>query len=137
MKERLDVFLTEKGYYETRNKARLAIENGDILVNDQIIDKVSYKVDGKVQIKILKESIPYVSRGGLKLEKALQSFCVDVKDKICLDIGASTGGFSDCLLQNGVCKVYALDVGSNQLADKLKSNPKIISLDNVGSIGLS
>ena len=130
MKERLDVFLLNNGYYKTRNKARLAIENGDILVNDQIITKVSYKVDENDKIKILKESIPYVSRGGLKLEKALQSFCVDVNNKVCLEIGASTGGFSDCLLQNNANVVYALDVGTNQLDETLKNNNKIISIEN-------
>lgn len=130
MKTRLDVYLVEKGLYKTRNKAKLAIENGDILVDDKIIDKVSYQVDESSNVKILKESIPYVSRGGLKLEKALNTFRVDVNNKICLDIGASTGGFSDCLLKNGARIVYALDVGTNQLDEALKSNNKIISLEN-------
>lgn len=130
MKERLDLYLVKNGYYKTRNKAKMAIENGDILVNEKIIDKVSYPVDENSNIKILKESIPYVSRGGLKLEKALQSFCIDINNHICLDIGASTGGFTDCLIKNGAKKVYALDVGTNQLDDSLKNNEKIISLEN-------
>lgn len=130
MKSRLDLYLVNKKYYETRNKAKIAIENGDILVNGEIIQKVSYQVDEKATIEILKDSIPYVSRGGLKLEKALQSFCVDIKNKICLDIGASTGGFSDCLLQNGAKLVYALDVGSNQLVDKLRYDNRVISFEN-------
>ena len=130
MKTRLDVYLVENKYYETRNKAKAAIENGDILVNGGIIKKVSHQVTEKDKIEILKDSIPYVSRGGLKLEKALQSFCVEVRDKVCLDIGASTGGFSDCLIQNNAGLVYALDVGTNQLADKLKYNNKIISFEN-------
>lgn len=130
MKIRLDLYLVEKGYYKTRNKAKMAIENRDILVNDKIIDKVSYPISESDSIKILKESIPYVSRGGLKLEKALQSFCVDVNDCICLDIGASTGGFTDCLIKNGAKKVYALDVGTNQLDSSLKENQKIISIEN-------
>lgn len=130
MKNRLDVYLVEKNYYETRNKAQAAIENGDILVNGVIIKKVSTKIDIDSEIKILKDSIPYVSRGGLKLEKALQSFAISINDKVCLDIGASTGGFSDCLLQNGAKLIYALDVGTNQLVDKLKHNNKIISLEN-------
>lgn len=130
MKWRLDVFLAEKGYYPTRNKARIAIENGDILVNDSVIDKVSYQVDDTSIIKILKDSLPYVSRGGLKLEKALQSFCVDVNGLNCLDIGASTGGFSDCLIKNGAKKVYALDVGTNQLDNSLRGNEKIIVIEN-------
>jgi len=130
MKTRLDVFLVEKGYYPTRNKARLAIENGDILVNDLIINKVSYPVDDSYIIKILKDSIPYVSRGGLKLEKALQSFCVDVTNLTCLDIGASTGGFTDCLIKNNAKKVYALDVGSNQLDNKLRKDERIVVIEN-------
>lgn len=130
MKVRLDLYLCNKGYYKTRNKAKMAIENGDILVNDKIIDKVSYGVDENDTIKIVKESIPYVSRGGLKLEKALQSFCVDVNSYTCLDIGASTGGFTDCLIKNGAIKVYALDVGSNQLDEALRNNDKIISIEN-------
>lgn len=130
MKTRLDIYLVENGFYKTRNKAKMAIENGDILVNDKIINKVSYQVSYDDKIQILKDSIPYVSRGGLKLEKALQSFLVDVKNHTCLDIGASTGGFSDCLLQNGANKVYALDVGTNQLDDILKNNEKIVSIEN-------
>lgn len=127
---RLDLYLVEKEFYKSRNKAKMAIENGDILVNDKIINKVSYIVNEKDKVEILKDSIPYVSRGGLKLEKALQSFCVLVNDKTCLDIGASTGGFSDCLLKNGAKKVYALDVGTNQLDDSLKVNYKIVSIEN-------
>lgn len=127
---RLDLYLVEKAFYKSRNKAKMAIENGDILVNDKIIDKVSYIVSEKDKVEILKDSIPYVSRGGLKLEKALQSFCVDVNDHTCLDIGASTGGFSDCLLKNGAKKVFALDVGTNQLDDSLRNNEKIVSIEN-------
>lgn len=130
MKNRLDIILVERGYYETRNKAKAAIENGDILVNDKIITKSGHLVEDIATIKILKESNPYVSRGGLKLSKALQSFCVDVNDKICLDIGASTGGFTDCLLRNGATKVYALDVGSNQLVETLKNDNRVVSIEN-------
>ena len=130
MKNRLDVYLVEQGYYKTRNKAKLAIENGDILVNEKIITKASYPVDETTKIKQVKESIPYVSRGGVKLAHALDSFSVDVKDCICLDIGASTGGFSDCLLQRNAKKVYALDVGTNQIDSALKQNRKLISIEN-------
>ena len=130
MKNRLDVYLVEQGYYKTRNKAKLAIENGDILVNEKIITKASYPVDETTKIKQVKESIPYVSRGGVKLAHALDSFSVDVKDCICLDIGASTGGFSDCLLQRNAKKVYALDVGTNQIDPALKQNHKLISIEN-------
>ncbi len=129
MKERLDVFLVKTGLYETRNKAQNAIENKDIKVNDKIVDSPSYKVEEDCKIEIISNSLPYVSRGGLKLEKALKIFNIDLKDKIVLDIGASTGGFTDCSLQNGAKKVYALDVGENQLHESLKNNDKVVSLE--------
>ena len=129
MKERLDVYLVKNGYYPTRNKAQNAIESKDIKVNDVVIDSVSYKVDENSKIEIISNSLPYVSRGGLKLEKAIKEFNLDFKNKIVLDIGASTGGFTDCSLQNGAIKVYALDVGENQLAQSLKSNEKVVSLE--------
>jgi len=130
MKERLDVYLVNKGYYNTRNKAQNAISNGDILVDNKIIDKVSFKVDETNLVSVSKNSLPYVSRGGLKLEKALSIFNVDVNDKNCLDIGSSTGGFSDCLLQNGASLVCALDVGSNQLVDKIKNDKRVLVKEN-------
>lgn len=130
MKIRLDIYLVNNNYFLTRNKARLAIENNDIMVNNIVINKPSHLVDENDTITIVKESLPYVSRGGLKLEHALHYFSVNVKDCTCLDIGSSTGGFSDCLLQYGATKVYALDVGTNQLDEKLKSNPNIISIEN-------
>ena len=129
MKERLDVFLVKNGYYETRNKAQTAIENKDIKVNETIIETPSYKVDETVKIEIISNSLPYVSRGGLKLEKAIKEFDIDFSNKVILDIGASTGGFTDCSLQNGAKKVYALDVGENQLHESLKNNNKVISLE--------
>jgi len=129
MKERLDVFLVQNGFYETRNKAQNAIESKDVKVNDKIIDSPSYKVDENVTVEIISNSLPYVSRGGLKLEKALKVFNIDLKDKVALDIGASTGGFTDCSLQNGAKKVYALDVGENQLHDSLKNNDRVVSLE--------
>ena len=130
MKIRLDVYLVENNYFPTRNKARLAIENKDIMVDGIIIDKPSYSVDETSSVSIVKESIPYVSRGGLKLEHALNTFSISVTNTTCLDIGASTGGFSDCLLQKGANKVYALDVGTNQLDSKLRSNKNIVSIEN-------
>jgi len=129
MKQRLDVFLVEKGYYPTRNKAQNAIENSDIKVNDKIITSPSFKVDENCKIEIVSNSLPYVSRGGLKLKKALRVFNIDMNDKIVLDIGASTGGFTDCSLQNGASKVYALDVGENQLDESLRHNDKVINLE--------
>lgn len=129
MKERLDVFLVNKGFYETRNKAQNAIESNDVKVNGVIINSSSHKVDENAEIEIVSVSLPYVSRGGLKLEKAIKVFNLDLKDKTVLDIGASTGGFTDCSLQNGAKKVYALDVGENQLHDSLRVNDKVVSLE--------
>ena len=129
MKERLDVFLVNKGFYETRNKAQNAIESNDVKVNGVIINSSSHKVDEDAKIEIVSISLPYVSRGGLKLEKAIKVFNLDLKDKTILDIGASTGGFTDCSLQNGAKKVYALDVGDNQLHESLRNNNKVISLE--------
>ena len=129
MKERLDVFLVNKGFYETRNKAQNAIESNDVKVNGVIINSSSHKVDENAKIEIVSVSLPYVSRGGLKLEKAIKVFNLDLKDKTILDIGASTGGFTDCSLQNGAKKVYALDVGDNQLHESLRNNNKVISLE--------
>ncbi len=129
MKERLDVFLVNKGFYETRNKAQNAIESNDVKVNGVIINNSSHKVDENAKIEIVSVSLPYVSRGGLKLEKAIKVFNLDLKDKTVLDIGASTGGFTDCSLQNGAKKVYALDVGENQLHDSLRVNDKVVSLE--------
>lgn len=129
MKERLDVLLVKLGYYETRNKAQNAIESNDVKVNSVLVNTSSYKVNEDCKIEIVSNSLPYVSRGGLKLEKALKVFEVSLHDKIVLDIGASTGGFTDCSLKNGAKKVYALDVGENQLHDSLKNNDKVISLE--------
>ena len=129
MKERLDVLLVKLGYYETRNKAQNSIESNDIKVNGNIINTSSYKVNEDCKIEVISNSLPYVSRGGLKLEKALKVFEIDLKNKIILDIGASTGGFTDCSLQNGAEKVYALDVGENQLHESLRTNNKVVSLE--------
>ena len=129
MKERLDVFLVNNGFYETRNKAQNAIESNDVKVNGVIINSSSHKIDENAKIEIVSVSLPYVSRGGLKLEKAIKVFNLDLKDKTILDIGASTGGFTDCSLQNGAKKVYALDVGENQLHESLRNNDKVVSLE--------
>lgn len=129
MKERLDVFLVKKEYYPTRNKAQNAIESKDIKVDDKIVTNSALKVDESNKIEIISNSLPYVSRGGLKLEKAIKVFEVDMNDKIILDIGASTGGFTDCSLQNGASKIYALDVGENQLDESLRNNGKVINLE--------
>lgn len=132
MKERIDVLLVEKGFYETREKAKRAIMAGLVIVNDKKIDKpgTSIKIDEEPIIRIKGEAFKYVSRGGLKLEKAIDVFNLDFKDKIILDIGASTGGFTDCALQNGAKFVYAVDVGTNQLDWKLRNHSQVKSLEN-------
>ncbi len=128
-KERLDALLTAKGFFESRAKAQAAIMAGQILVNDQKIDKPGTQVPEDASIRILGDKLPYVSRGGLKLEKALKIFPISVKDKVIADIGASTGGFTDCALQNGAAKVYAIDVGYGQLAWKLRSDERVVNME--------
>mgnify|MGYP000075913562 CR=1 FL=1 len=124
-KERIDVLLAEKGIYSSRSKAKRAIMAGKIYVNDKLVDKAGTKVKKDAEIRVKGRKIPYVSRGGLKLEKALESFSVNVNDKEVIDIGASTGGFTDCLLQNEAKKVYAIDVGYGQLAWKLRQDDRV------------
>lgn len=124
-KERLDVLLVERGLAETREKAKRAIMAGLVYTNEERLDKPGEKVDVELPLTIKGNALPYVSRGGLKLEKALKVFSVSVKDKVMLDIGSSTGGFTDCALQNGAKMSYALDVGYNQLAWKLRQDPRV------------
>lgn len=132
MKERLDLILVREGFFETREKSKRAIMAGIVLINDNKIDKAGTLIDmdKNPEIRIKGEKLKYVSRGGLKLEKAIDSFNIDMKDKRILDIGASTGGFTDCALQNGAKFVYAVDVGTNQLAYSLRENLKVKSLEN-------
>jgi 23S rRNA (cytidine1920-2'-O)/16S rRNA (cytidine1409-2'-O)-methyltransferase len=127
-KARLDILLVEKGLAESREKAKALILEGKVLVNNAKVDKAGRLVNKEAELKII-QKIPYVSRGGLKLEAALKGFNINVRDKIAMDIGASTGGFTDCLLQHGIKKVYAIDVGYGQLAWKLRNNPKVILLE--------
>lgn len=124
-KERIDVLLADKDIYSSRSKAKRAIMAGKIYVNDQLVDKAGTKVKIDSEIRIKGRKIPYVSRGGLKLEKALKIFPVNPQSKEVIDIGASTGGFTDCLLQNGAKKVYAIDVGYGQLAWKLRQDDRV------------
>ena len=126
---RLDQYLVEKGFFESRNKAKTAIDEGHISINDKIISKSSYTVLDTDTVKIVGDICPYVSRGGYKLLAAIKSFYLDFNDKTIVDIGASTGGFTDCALQNGAKKVYSIDVGTDQLAEKLKNDPRVISLE--------
>lgn len=128
-KERLDVLLVERGFFETRENAKRHIMAGIILVNDVPVDKPGTKIPSDVRLRIKGHVMPYVGRGGYKLEKAIKEFHLDLKNLVMADIGASTGGFTDCALQNGIAKVYATDVGTNQLDWKLRTNPHVINLE--------
>lgn len=125
MKERLDKILTELGYFTTRQKAQASIMAQDVKINGEIITKAGTQIEITDKTVIEIKTMPYVSRGGFKLEKALKSFNIDLKDRVCIDAGASTGGFSDCMLQNGAKFIYAVDVGYGQFAWKLRQSPKI------------
>ncbi|HTG71477.1 MAG TPA: TlyA family RNA methyltransferase [Candidatus Udaeobacter sp.] len=124
-KERIDVLLVERGFYESREKAKAALMAGLVLVNDEPVDKSGMKVARTADIKVKGALHPYVSRGGLKLEKAIRKFDIDLNGRVMLDIGASTGGFTDCALQNGASYVYAIDVGYNQLDWSLRQDERV------------
>ncbi|MBE5869260.1 MAG: TlyA family RNA methyltransferase [Lachnospiraceae bacterium] len=130
MKERLDVLLVQQGLAASRQKAKALIVAGLVFVDGQRADKASASYDAsEIKIDIKGETLKYVSRGGLKLEKAVQEFRLTLEGKVCMDIGASTGGFTDCMLQNGAVKVYAVDVGRDQLDEKLRKDPRVINLE--------
>ncbi|WP_297598673.1 TlyA family RNA methyltransferase [uncultured Cetobacterium sp.] len=133
MKERVDVLLVEKGFYETREKAKRAIMAGLVIINEKKIDKAgtSIKIDDEPVIRVKGDACKYVSRGGMKLEKAISVFNINFQDKVVLDVGSSTGGFTDCSLQNGAKFVYAVDVGTNQLDWKLRNDNRVKSLENM------
>lgn len=128
-KERLDVLLVERGLAESREKAKTTIMAGLVLVDGQKMDKVGTMVKKEAGLRVLGDAIPYVSRGGLKLAKAIESFDIDLKGQIVADIGASTGGFTDCALQNGAVRVYAIDVGYGQLAWKLRCDKRVVNME--------
>lgn len=128
-KERLDVLLVERGFFETREKAKRHIMAGVILVHDRPVDKAGTRVDRDAPIRIRGKVMPYVGRGGYKLEKALSLFPISLKGAVMADIGASTGGFTDCALQHGASRVYAIDVGTNQLDWKMRRLSQVISLE--------
>ncbi len=128
-KKRADVLLFEKGLAESREKAKTLIMEGIVFTGDRRIDKPGEKVEVNIPIMIKENPIIYVSRGGLKLEKAIDSFNIDIKNKICMDIGASTGGFTDCMLMEGAKKVYAIDVGYGQLDWKIRNDPRVIVME--------
>lgn len=128
-KERLDVLLVEQGYFESRAKAQAVIMSGDVYVDGQKADKAGASYERTANIEVRGAVCPYVSRGGLKLEKALRDFGVKPEGFVCSDSGASTGGFTDCLLQGGAKKVFAIDVGYGQLAWKIRSDPRVVVME--------
>ena len=128
-KERLDVLLTQKGLCESRSKAQALIMSGEVYVDGQKCDKAGTPVDEAAQLEIRGSHCPYVSRGGLKLEKALRDFGIDPSGWVCSDSGASTGGFTDCLLQKGAKKVFAIDVGYGQLAWSIRTDPRVVCME--------
>lgn len=128
-KERLDCALVNRGFAESREKAKAIIMSGIVYVNNQKCDKAGDTVKPDDNIEVRGETLKYVSRGGLKLEKAMKSFNISLDDCICADIGASTGGFTDCMLQNGAKKVYSIDVGYGQLAWKLRTDERVVNLE--------
>jgi len=128
-KERLDVLLVKKGLFQSRERARASIMAGEIFIDDVRYDKCGEKVKESSNIVFKGETMPYVSRGGYKLEKAIKSFIIELKDKVCFDIGASTGGFTDCMLQNGAKRVFSIDVGYGQFAWKLRNDPRVVCME--------
>ena len=132
MKKRLDLILVEREFFETREKAKREIMAGNVIVNEQVVIKAGTMFKDKDELNIrVKDKLKYVSRGGLKLEKAIKAWDLDFSDKLVLDIGASTGGFTDCALQNGARRVYSVDVGKNQLDWKLRNDEKVVSLEEM------
>ena len=132
-KTRLDVLLVEQGYFESRQKAQAVIMSGQVFVNGQRVDKPGTAVAGDAALEVRGHGLRYVSRGGLKLEKAMQTWPILLDGKICADIGASTGGFTDCMLQNGAQKVYAVDVGYGQLDWKLRNDPRVVCMERTNA----
>lgn len=129
MKERLDVLVVSRGLAPSREKAKAIIMAGSVLVDGQREDKAGSMFPDTVEITVKGHTLPYVSRGGLKLEKAMTHFDVTLKDKVCMDVGASTGGFTDCMLQNGAVKVYSIDVGHGQLDWKLRNDERVVCME--------
>ncbi len=134
---RLDVYLTDNNIFESRKKATDNIKGGCVSVDGKIINKPSYCVDGSERIEIIGTFCPYVGRGGFKLEGALDSFNIDVKGFVCVDIGSSTGGFTDCLLQRGASKVFAVDSGKGQLHSKLREDKRVVCIEEFNARHLS
>jgi len=131
---RLDVYLFENGYVQSRQRAKTLIEAGSVRVDGAVVTKPAFVVgnDAKPTV-IIEDELPYVGRGGLKLEAALDAFAIDPTEMITVDVGASTGGFTDCLLQRGAARVYAIDAGENQLAKKLREDPRVVSIEHLNA----
>ncbi len=130
-KLRLDLLLVQRGLCETRARAQARILAGDVLVEDRPVTKAGTAIADDAPIRLRGEALPFVSRGGLKLQGALEAFAIDPTGRICFDAGSSTGGFTDCLLQRGAARVYAVDVGTNQLHWQLRSDPRVVSMEQV------
>ena len=128
MKQRIDQLLVERGFSESRHKAKALLMAGQILVDEQKVEKAGQLVEPDAQIRVLRQ-LPFASRAGAKLQAALDHFKISVTDRVCADLGASTGGFTDCVLQNGACRVHAFDVGKGQLHWRLQSDPRVIVRD--------
>ena len=128
-KKRLDVMMVERGLAESREKAKAIIMSGIVYVDNEKEDKAGSTFAEEVQIEVRGKTLAYVSRGGLKLEKAMQVFPIKLDGKVCMDVGASTGGFTDCMLQNGAVKVYSVDVGHGQLAWKLRQDERVVCME--------
>ena len=129
MKQRLDILLVDRGLAVSREKAKAIIMSGIVYVDGQKEDKAGSTFEDTVEIEVRGNTLKYVSRGGLKLEKAMEEFGLTLNDKICMDVGASTGGFTDCMLQNGAVKVYSIDVGHGQLAWKLRNDERVVCME--------
>ncbi len=129
MKIRLDQYLVDNGLVQSRERAKALIMAGVVFVDEQKVDKAGEKINPEAKVEVRGKDIGYVSRGGLKLEKAMKSFPVTPSEKVCMDIGASTGGFTDCMLQNGAKKVYAVDVGYGQLAWSLRTDERVVNME--------
>ena len=134
---RIDIFLSENGYVKSRERAKGLVKSGQVLVNGIAVSKPSYEVPENAEIEITGEQLRYVGRGGLKLEKAIECFSISLEKRICLDIGASTGGFTDCMLQNGAAYVYAVDVGHDQLDAALVNDNRVRNMErtNIRDLG--
>src|SRR6266436_6560046 len=130
---RIDKLLLDRGMVPSRERAQALVLAGKVMVNGQKIEKSGAKVDAQSDIRLLGEDLKYVSRGGLKLERALEHWLIDIKDKVCLDVGASTGGFTDCLLQHGSARVIAIDTGYGQMDFKLRQDPRVRLLEKTNA----